>query len=178
MQLVPVNHDPFSADPMAGHLNSLHTELAITANKLSELVAKIESIGAAARQLDAVLSVEVRRVAEAVDAGATHFDDKLTGIRADIAADGWTSSPANLTRAKDAAYGHARHLLVTLGPEDAAQTAEDEVVLTMPPRQTRLHESFSQRPSANSGRHRWLTPRREWLTSMHEELLPPERNVP
>jgi hypothetical protein len=24
---------------------------------------------------------------------------------------GWTSSPANLTRARDAAYGHARHLL-------------------------------------------------------------------
>jgi len=24
---------------------------------------------------------------------------------------GWTSTPANLTRAKDAAYGHARHLL-------------------------------------------------------------------
>src|SRR5262245_17153772 len=25
--------------------------------------------------------------------------------------DGWTSSPANLSRAKDAAFGHARHLL-------------------------------------------------------------------
>jgi hypothetical protein len=47
--------------------------------------------------------------------------------------DGWTSSPANLTRAKDAAYGHARHLLVTLEPEDAVQTAEPDLVLTMPP---------------------------------------------
>ena len=26
--------------------------------------------------------------------------------------DGWTSTPANLTRAKDAAYGHARYLLM------------------------------------------------------------------
>jgi len=25
--------------------------------------------------------------------------------------DGWTSSPANITRARDAAYGHARYLL-------------------------------------------------------------------
>ena len=25
--------------------------------------------------------------------------------------DGWTSTPANITRAKDAAYGHARYLL-------------------------------------------------------------------
>ena len=28
-------------------------------------------------------------------------------------ADGWISSPANLSRAKDAAYGHARYLLGT-----------------------------------------------------------------
>ena len=27
--------------------------------------------------------------------------------------DGWISAPANLTRAKDAAYGHARYLLST-----------------------------------------------------------------
>ena len=32
--------------------------------------------------------------------------------------DGWTSTPANLTRAKDAAYGHARYLLIS--GEDAA----------------------------------------------------------
>jgi hypothetical protein len=46
--------------------------------------------------------------------------------------DGWTSSPANLTWAKDAAYGHARHLLVTLESEDG-RTAETDLVLTMPP---------------------------------------------
>ena len=33
--------------------------------------------------------------------------------------DGWTSPPANLTRAKDAAYGHARYLLIP-GEEAAA----------------------------------------------------------
>ena len=33
--------------------------------------------------------------------------------------DGWTSTPANLTRAKDAAYGHARYLLMP-GEEAAA----------------------------------------------------------
>jgi|KBSMisStandDraft_5_1062788.scaffolds.fasta_scaffold3030625_1 hypothetical protein len=30
---------------------------------------------------------------------------------------GWTSSPANLTRAKDAAYGHARFLMQETGVE-------------------------------------------------------------
>ena len=33
--------------------------------------------------------------------------------------DGWTSTPANLTRAKDAAYGHARYLLGRLTPAEA-----------------------------------------------------------
>ena len=47
--------------------------------------------------------------------------------------DGWTSPPANLTRAKDAAYWHARYLLGRLGPEDAAQTAETDLALMMPP---------------------------------------------
>ena len=44
--------------------------------------------------------------------------------------DGWTSTPANLTRAKDAAYGHARYLLAqeTAGkgvysPEDGREAA-------------------------------------------------------
>ena len=44
---------------------------------------------------------------------------------------GWTSTPANLTRAKDAAYGHARYLLAqeTAGkgpysPEDAVGLGE------------------------------------------------------
>ena len=46
--------------------------------------------------------------------------------------DGQLTDVVNLTRAKDAAYGHARHLLVTLEPEDAVQTAETDLVLTMP----------------------------------------------
>ena len=58
--------------------------------------------------------------------------------------DGWTSSPANLTRTKDAAYGHARHLLVTLEPEDAVQTAETDLVLTMAPRGKRGCMSHSR----------------------------------
>jgi hypothetical protein len=36
---------------------------------------------------------------------------------------GWTSSPANLTRARDAAYGHARHLLGGQSHVDRAHTA-------------------------------------------------------
>jgi hypothetical protein len=41
--------------------------------------------------------------------------------------DGWTSTPANLTRAKDAAYGHARYLLVTESRPSASYSPEDEV---------------------------------------------------
>jgi hypothetical protein len=37
---------------------------------------------------------------------------------------GWTSTPGNLTRAKDAAYGHARHLLAQETAENAPQTGE------------------------------------------------------
>jgi hypothetical protein len=37
---------------------------------------------------------------------------------------GWTSLPANLTRAKDAAYGHARYLLHTGTPEGPRHAAE------------------------------------------------------
>jgi hypothetical protein len=37
---------------------------------------------------------------------------------------GWMSSAANLTRAKDAAYGHARRLLVGLTPAEAPLAAE------------------------------------------------------
>jgi hypothetical protein len=37
--------------------------------------------------------------------------------------DGWTSSPANLTRAKDAAYGHARYLIGRLEASGAAPAA-------------------------------------------------------
>jgi hypothetical protein len=36
--------------------------------------------------------------------------------------DGWLSSPANLTRAKDAAYGHARYLLGKRGARRVATT--------------------------------------------------------
>jgi hypothetical protein len=36
---------------------------------------------------------------------------------------GWTSTPANLTRARDAAYGHARHLLMTQETATEAATA-------------------------------------------------------
>ena len=39
---------------------------------------------------------------------------------------GWTSSPANLSRAKDAAYGHARHLLGAESPVEAPRTAGRE----------------------------------------------------
>ena len=37
---------------------------------------------------------------------------------------GWTSTPGNLTRAKDAAYGHARYLLGQETPSEAPQTGE------------------------------------------------------
>jgi hypothetical protein len=38
--------------------------------------------------------------------------------------DGWTSTPANLSRAKDAAYDDARYLLVGQRPERGPQTGE------------------------------------------------------
>jgi hypothetical protein len=37
---------------------------------------------------------------------------------------GWQSTPGNLTRAKDAAYGHARYLLAQETPSEAPQTGE------------------------------------------------------
>jgi hypothetical protein len=37
---------------------------------------------------------------------------------------GWTSTPGSLTRAKDAAYGHARYLLGQERPSEAPQTGE------------------------------------------------------
>jgi hypothetical protein len=37
---------------------------------------------------------------------------------------GWTSTPGNLTRAKDAAYEHGRYLLVGQSPSEAPQTGE------------------------------------------------------
>jgi hypothetical protein len=85
MQLVPVEHDPFSGDPVGGHLTSIHTELAGTAKKLSELVAHIEHFGEEARRLDALFGIEIRKIAEVVDAGAGHFDEKLDALRADLA---------------------------------------------------------------------------------------------
>jgi hypothetical protein len=36
----------------------------------------------------------------------------------------WTSTPGNLTRAKDAAYGHARYLLGQESPSEAPYTGE------------------------------------------------------
>ena len=48
--------------------------------------------------------------------------------------DGWMSPPANLTSAKDAAYDHARHLLVGQSRVEASHTAgEPELAVTMPP---------------------------------------------
>jgi hypothetical protein len=38
--------------------------------------------------------------------------------------DGWTSTPANLSRCKDAAYEHARHLLRGQSHESGPQTGE------------------------------------------------------
>jgi hypothetical protein len=38
--------------------------------------------------------------------------------------DGWQSTPGNLTRAKDAAYGHARYLLGQETPSEASYTGE------------------------------------------------------
>jgi hypothetical protein len=38
---------------------------------------------------------------------------------------GWTSTPANLSRAKDAAYGHARHLLVGQAALGATHSLEE-----------------------------------------------------
>jgi hypothetical protein len=37
---------------------------------------------------------------------------------------GWMSTSGNLTRAKDAAYGHARYLLGQETPSEAPQTGE------------------------------------------------------
>jgi hypothetical protein len=37
---------------------------------------------------------------------------------------GWVSAPGNLTRAKDAAYGHALHLLTPVTRASAPTTAE------------------------------------------------------
>ena len=37
---------------------------------------------------------------------------------------GWTSAPANITRAKDAAYSHARYLLVTESGVSAPHSPE------------------------------------------------------
>jgi hypothetical protein len=46
---------------------------------------------------------------------------------------GWESTPANITRAKDAAYGHARYLLTEGTALEAARTAEgDTVEVTLP----------------------------------------------
>ena len=40
--------------------------------------------------------------------------------------DGWKSTSGNLLRAKDAAYGHARHLLGPESPSEAPQRPERE----------------------------------------------------
>jgi hypothetical protein len=39
--------------------------------------------------------------------------------------DGWTSTLANLARAKDAAYGHARYLLSQQSPVEASYSPEE-----------------------------------------------------
>ena len=41
--------------------------------------------------------------------------------------DGWTSAPANLTRAKDAAYGHARCLLAQETAGKGVYSPEDKI---------------------------------------------------
>jgi uncharacterized phage infection (PIP) family protein YhgE len=84
MQLVPVEHDPFADDPTICQLNSIQTELASTAKKISEIMSQITAFGAAAHRIDAVLKSELDRLAEVIDAGARHFDDKLTELRADL----------------------------------------------------------------------------------------------
>ena len=45
---------------------------------------------------------------------------------------GSTSSPANLSRAKDAAYGHARHLLITESASRGAYSPEEPLVVPRP----------------------------------------------
>ena len=44
--------------------------------------------------------------------------------------DGWSSRPANITRAKDAAYDHARHLLVDRARQER-RTAPKAISLTL-----------------------------------------------
>lgn len=39
---------------------------------------------------------------------------------------GWTSALANITRARDAAYGHARYLLGAERPPEASHSPEEE----------------------------------------------------
>jgi hypothetical protein len=43
--------------------------------------------------------------------------------------DGWMSTSANLARAKDVAYGHARYLLGTLRRVEACYSPEGEVAV-------------------------------------------------
>lgn len=43
--------------------------------------------------------------------------------------DGWESTPGNITRAKDAAYGHARHLLAQETAAEAPHGPEAIMVL-------------------------------------------------
>jgi hypothetical protein len=45
---------------------------------------------------------------------------------------GWMSTPGNLTRAKDAAYGHARHLVASRSVASAAPAGEADVSATHP----------------------------------------------
>ena len=40
---------------------------------------------------------------------------------------GWTSSAANITRARDAAYGHARYLLGAESPSEGVYSPEDKI---------------------------------------------------
>ena len=51
---------------------------------------------------------------------------------------GWMSTPANLTRAKDAAYGHARHLLNQETAPEGPYTAEAYAALSICRRPTSL----------------------------------------
>jgi hypothetical protein len=68
-----VSHDPFSTRPFSREFNVLTANMAVTVNKLTELVAKIDAVGAAAHKLDALVQVEIRDLAKLVDAGATHL---------------------------------------------------------------------------------------------------------
>jgi hypothetical protein len=58
LQLIPVEHDPFASNPLAGEFNGLHASIEASARKLSEIAAKVEALGAISQRFDAPLAIK------------------------------------------------------------------------------------------------------------------------